>query len=632
MFNADFDAFFSRAPSGGLDQDSAFRSWWKEQVFLRWWDEDWSWEGLLQKKLDNPDCPTLQHHWAEEEGNLISFGGRDWTCFHLPLQDLKGNPSPKAEWSNNAYNNIYKEPLLQLLKNDAADLRGTVFPRKFSFEKIGVHIYANFSSAWFCERASFEGAVLEKGANFENAIFEGGAIFSEARFQDGAHASFNNAIFKGSTDFSGCNFKGGSAFCATIFLSNTTFHGTTFESYAHFHKTRFTKPPDFGEANFSTDKYFGGAEFKDMKFPRESLFVNAKFNNSEWDNVKFGRGANFSLAIFYESKFYNVVFSSKTSFDNTTFDDVTLSKTHFKDNVSFSGCMFKRNISFEGSTFEKDADFSVPQPDQDSTNIRSSFSEISFEGAEFLGDVTFANRRFTHKTSFAEAVFHGLPGFHDARLHQDTDFRGAKFLGTKALINELRESKPKGSWIFTTSWRAWRRQKKVERNKRASQLERAYRTLKLFMQEKRAHNEEGLFFALELECRRLQSTVPLFERWFATLYKGFSGYGESLTRPIFLWLLTQAMFGFVYGWCIAHSNEPEWQDVARFTLEQSVRPFAIWSERYRSAYEQSGGWIANYLGQETFPFLELIASVQAIISLSLIFLFFLALRRRFRMG
>jgi len=154
-------------------------------------------------------------------------------------------------------------------------------------------------------------------------------------------------------------------------------------------------------------------------------------------------------------------------------------------------------------------------------------------------------------------------------------------------------------------------------------LERSYRTLKLGMETLRARNEEAMFFALEMECRRNRSDVPRIERFAATLYKNLSDYGRSVDLPL-LWLLALANISFlVFGIVALATDIPDSVHLVGFTFEQMFRPFYVWS--------MSPVGTAPELVKCNPLFIPILASVQSLATIGLLALFLLALRRRFKM-
>ncbi|HCO92084.1 MAG TPA: hypothetical protein DIT40_14030, partial [Alphaproteobacteria bacterium] len=161
-------------------------------------------------------------------------------------------------------------------------------------------------------------------------------------------------------------------------------------------------------------------------------------------------------------------------------------------------------------------------------------------------------------------------------------------------------------------------------------LERAYRTLKLAMEELRARNEEARFFALEMECHRQQEDVPRLERAFASLYKLTSNYGRSINRPVVCLVVSLVVFVAIY-WIIGCLTNPSLDqeqgqfpyDLAVLTLEQLVKPFSVWTRSSSSAQLP--------LVENNPLLLPILASLQSLFNLSLLAVFLLALRRRFKM-
>jgi hypothetical protein len=228
---------------------------------------------------------------------------------------------------------------------------------------------------------------------------------------------------------------------------------------------------------------------------------------------------------------------------------------------------------------------------------RSDFRRAGFRRARFDGRVTFSNRRFTDTTEFVGATFRRAPRFHNAVLHQDTDFTGTTFLD------------------------------------RSGEAAPAYRTLKLAMEQVRARDEEGMFYALEIESRRRRDDTPGAVKLFSFLYEVGSDYGRSLVRPLVLLGGVTLVFYLLYAALGTDGREAYPGEPFGMAVEQIVRPFAILTAGYERAagYSESGRWTLDLL--HSAPFLApTLALVQSVASLGLIALFLLALRRRFRMA
>ncbi|MFP4004811.1 MAG: hypothetical protein ACLFV8_13635, partial [Alphaproteobacteria bacterium] len=204
---------------------------WESRAFRDWWEADFSWEGLAAKRQRprDEDSSTLQDYWREQgltEDDLIDFAGRKWTPFHLPLWDLEGNKSPKAEWSGEQLEAFHAglKKLLHAAPLPETETRGGGPDGKDGDEDSageedegpppdlpdafldGVFISGDFdisghevrgrthlTRAWVagefrCTRAKFRGdvfgqwSVIQDWAFFAGARFQGRAVFKSVTF------------------------------------------------------------------------------------------------------------------------------------------------------------------------------------------------------------------------------------------------------------------------------------------------------------------------------------------------------------------------------------------------------------------------------------------------------------------
>ncbi len=115
------------------------------------------------------------------------------------------------------------------------------------------------------------------------------------------------------------------------------------------------------------------------------------------------------------------------------------------------------------------------------------------------------------------------------------------------------------------------------------------------------------------------------------LYRLTASYGQSFIRPLG-WLLGVTVACFLLYAAVVYLSSFSWnhlwshlRGILDFTMEQFVRPFSVWST--------DGGKALKSILNGPIPLLvSVIATFQAIFSLSLLALFLLALRRRFKMG
>ncbi len=373
-------------------------------------------------------------------------------------------------------------------------------------------------------------------------------------------------------------------FSYATFGVSTIFSTLKFGDWAMFLEAKFAEEARFSGTSFGNWAWFAGA-----RFGEDAWFRNAHFNDSaQFESVFFEGLASFSEAIFDgNASFGKATFGSVTSFEKATFGG----------NATFTGAAFGDKASFMNANFGRLAAFEAGGADE----RRGLFRGIDFQQAEFHGPVNFENRRFTSATSFEQAVFHDIAQFHGCTFHQDMSFHQTDFL-----------------------------KKKGKNDGETAKLERAYRTLKLAMENLRARNEEARFFALEMECHRQLGDVPRLERAFASLYKQVSEYGQSISRPLVYLFVSLGAFALLY-WITGMLTNP-WlllvqgqflYDLAILTLEQLVKPFSVWTRSSSSAQLS--------LVKSNPLLVPIFASFQSAFNLSLIAVFLLALRRRFKM-
>lgn len=434
-----------------------------------------------------------------------------------------------------------------------------------------------------------ESALAETGKrlNLRGVVFPGKAYFQGLEFPE---VDFSDAKFNGDADFSDSTFRGSVYFRKVKFYGyETTFRKARFEKSTDFRKAKFIGGnADFSEARFMDEEIYGGGNFfSKVKFiGGDTNFRNAEFRKiAEFKKVKFKGSAIFTEAEFKSGTIFN--------------------KARFKWSALFNNSQFNGNVYFEMARFNGKVDFISSRNNDDTNNTDAFDGEVHFEGAEFLGEpifeVTFENRKFQQKTSFRDCTFEKAPRFHGCRLHQDTDFTDARF---------------------------WDRQ--------GDEAIKAYRTLKLDMEEKRAREEQLRFYALEMKSRRHteKRTLIKFLSW---LYEKTSDYGQSVSRPL-LWLgASYFIFATIYTvffneFRVVCLGETDILNLSfRFSLEQIFSPFGAFD--LSSLFQPYRKTLAEISPSHVcLMTLRVIAALQSFLSLALLLLSGLAARWRFKIG
>lgn len=424
--------------------------------------------------------------------------------------------------------------------------------------------------------------------------------------------------------FTKCRFKGQLRATNLQFTYKIFFHSVVFQELTRFKLSSFFRGMSFLDCTFKEEVSFERAKF---------LATNIKYlkrEHSQWE-INFPEAFNGRNTV----DFLGVTFYKEVCFNNTHFGCSTLfasyhgRHTKFFEQADFS-CIAEETETFElgmnatGHMIEKEIHM-------------DNFHRIGFLEVEFRGETTFENRNFQKRTIFKDTVFYHAPKFHNAELHQDTDFRGADFKDTYS-----------------------------------EGAERAYRTLKLIMDKKRARREEGMFFALEQKSilnsslkayhwRALDSVRTLLNQFIKRVvfskeprvesiplisletdatkhYTGFyvsltekilsffyflcSNYGQSFKRPLgILFVVVFGIFPLIYRFSFEETKiiASNWDAAYQLSFQQLFRPFEIYAVRFREHYPDT-------------PFsLYLIASLESLLNIGLVTLFALAVRGRFRM-
>lgn len=325
---------------------------------------------------------------------------------------------------------------------------------------------------------------------------------------DFSEFSFGRVIFDGSNFgmafFGKCDFFGRSSFVNCTFKEDADFSSSRFRESTCFDFTIF-KHLDFSNGNFS-----GRASFKLIEAKESCLFRGAKFEIE----------SDFSESKFKFVDFCHVKFGINSIFQECEFSGIAL----FRDAKVF-------NADFSLSRFSNTFDFSCKSDSESkTTNI------LKFRGCKFESSAEFNNRSFGGKTDFGpfsrnnhnlgRTHFKRAPAFHGCKLHQNTSFDSAEF-----------------------------------NPQHTQESARAFRTLKLAMEQLKATQEEQRFFRLEMKAER--HSLHWMRKPIAIGYEYCADYGFSLWRPLVALLVFSLIFGGAHGLLAnACAEQPQCADSA----------------------------------------------------------------------
>jgi hypothetical protein len=158
-----------------------------------------------------------------------------------------------------------------------------------------------------------------------------------------------------------------------------------------------------------------------------------------------------------------------------------------------------------------------------------------------------------------------------------------------------------------------------------------YRAIRNLFNASRDREQEGVFYMYEKRALRKNSSLKQPNSWIprivSTCYDWLAGYGQSYERAFGCFVGMQVLFAIVYS-CMSGRFEIGCDidsQVVAFTLAQTVRPFEFLSTGKLDHWPYAG----IYVGDQSAWWIVAIM-LDTVLSLTLVALFLLALRWRFR--
>lgn len=529
---------------------------------------------------------------------------------------------------------------------------------------------ACFSHALFCGQTRFTGSTFDHNPVFDGAEFRGEVALNrvetlgDARLVGMRVASrlrLDGGRFRGTTNFDDC-----------VFGESVNALGAVFDRTASFMAAEFG-----GEALFANAVFGGNARFLRARFKRDARFEGAEFSSrTRFRGAMFERDARFEGASFVIARFEEIAFAGETHFDGGAFaGPAQFDSSSFQRAASFERVSFREPASFENCRFSELAWFRRASFARDSSFERAEFSAFaSFAEVKAEGPVCFRAAVFEKLVSFEDfvwpaaprdwhaafnqALFRGTCAFRGAGVRAFAAFDGATFergllfddMGeddSDALFDqELRGAMAAARSDAGDGARTSRETLQQLRSRRVREVERGCRVLKQAMEKASNKAREQVFYRYELMARRAQAETPLWERFFSYLYEWTSNYGASIARPLGV-LLIGVIPLFTMGFWLWAAGLDRLHPVAdigadplsdffaalRFAWTNAFYPFSALSNDILSPGDTS--WVGAALTQfgAGWSFcIRATATLQSVISLVLIFLSGLAIRRRFQIN
>ena len=625
-------------------RDVLEREWWD-----RWWKADYSWRNLrLHFFGEHSDREglwgekTLQDYWRRdpqtvmprsddemrEAGELLSSpDGNLWHLAHVPLR-WKDGTLAKQGWDFDKDDQLNEILLGRLTKTSESEIEA---------DRDG--------------RAQFSGIVLSKGISlrkpsvsteYQSEIYvKLGSFFKEenplrlvCRQSWLGSMKARNSVFDEEVDFSGSFFSEGGSFSNVFFKKEALFNSVIFDGETSFNGAHFCS-----DTAFEKIVQFGGMNFEHCRFDENTSFEKAKLQQVSFLGAEFVKKANFLGSEFFDANtFMNAKFHQQVKFDFASFADVAdFTSASFVDSASFRKVLFK-----QGAKFQNIKEWGLAP---------SRWSRIFF-AAKGAGLISFEGSSMPPLSAF--------DGLHlESGASLVLDDPGYKKM-TEAFSTELAE-------IGTKSTKESSGNDALGRPNSAlySNLASGCRFLKKYFDSTGDKDFFQRFARFELETRMKSDEIGWLEKRVFAGYRLFSDFGASIVRPL-AWLACSVPLSAMLYWLIA----AVWLNPISSQIKLNSEPYPIQTISEISDRFFKGDFseidtrpmlgALSFSAHRTFPFgawdvkaedkdnnirklllgdgegganftVRVLATVQSIFSLAMIFLSGLAIRRRFKM-
>lgn len=456
--------------------------------------------------------------------------------------------------------------------------------------------YCDFSNVTFPKVASFISVQFNGEANFVDAKFEGTANFNRARFEE--KARFESAKFS-----AGCLFN--QAECAEDLL----FDSALLKEGLHLTRASVTGGVYFRHATILGMLYFNASNAGGKSYFNDATFVSGGLEG----------GFNFEGACFHKT---------------LDFEKATLPTRPENVSAAFTGCRVKDWIDFRGT----------------GTHWIAALDESILEDKVLLDDpseavATRAFREFLKgvgRTADEETARRVEAAKEQRQAVVDQEFRQASELAVQEKRKLPRKAAPKP--VTAEERDNWRWE---VYEKRLKELEGGCRAIKVAMGRERDEVLEQRYYRFQLMARARQKSVPFWEKFFSALYALFSDYGASMTRPfVAMFFIVLGFAGVFWAWSKAAVGgaspaplsawfdgslrfDPQFFEALRYSASRLLPIGAFGGDTNRWPWLYS---LLEEQGAVTSFFVRAVASLESVFALVLVFLFALAVRRRFQIG
>ncbi|MBX9964184.1 MAG: pentapeptide repeat-containing protein [Burkholderiales bacterium] len=653
-----------------LVEEERVRQWWSA-----WRVDDFSWNGLAARPMPPNDdgIGSLRDYWltdpvtgaVRDTGTLTQSGeviadpaGMLWHLAHVPVRWDDGTPTWKAERSHPHWARFWDIIAKHLAAANPTDddddllttvpLDGVVFgepPRGWLWHAQSARLNARFVRCAFLGRVSFGGVRTETDLGLDRCLFR-------------MPTSFDNVTVDGRLDIRRCEFL------AQLTISGARIeHDMLFEDSHVGGELALLGSRIGGELRLWSNVLHAVALFDGATFASEARIAWNRFLNiTSFDRVRFRGGVDLQQNHYAD----DVTFSGRSYGEFRCVDcrfeqDVTLAFLCFHRDAWFARCRFEGYAQFQAVRFGKRASF------VDSTfavNLRCDRvrfrGETGFETVVFGGYANFTGCDFPRDARHYHGAFRGadfrrnadftIDGFHAWGAFIDATFQQRLLLSGKALQDDagFEQAFAAAEQAANMDALGVRSDLPAALDRRFGELVGAFQALKQAMARQQARLDEHRFYRLELLARLRMSSTSSVERGIIRIYDCASRCGTSFVRPLAVLGLLVLLFALGYwaaslpaGELRAAMNpypprpvDARLVDAVRFSVENTIQPMSVWSKRFTEP-DPREAWVRGLLsphGPAGYLAVRVVATLQSLVSIALLFLVVLGFKRHFQMN
>jgi len=438
----------------------------------------------------------------------------------------------------------------------------------------------------------------------------GDAIFDATRFGPGAE--FAGASFFHEARFHRAVFEGDVRFTSALFCDLSDFEGAMFLGEASFFRAHFAGDVSFRSGQFAETVWFTATRFRNVEFRARDFLGIAYF-----DGALFGGQFDFVCANFAKlASFEQITWPTSPRDWHAAFDHAM-----FRSPVSFRRSGFKALASFAGAGFERG--LQIDNLDEDAAD------------QVFRGELAAIEAAVVEDAKDSFEIIDRRSSLHDTDISAANFFAHTEGQARWIDLSVLRKGAPT-ALLKPRTEAEYTEERSAFRELRLRELEAGCRTLKQAMALASDTAREQALYRFELIARRSQTRTSAPEKALSILYGVVSNYGSSMVRPIVTWAVSVVVFALVFwlwGSWLAPDQCVTTEGLAQalnFSWTNAARPLSALSDQPGESRTIVGVIFRHDVWMDFAA--RALSTLESLLSVMLVFLFALAVRRRFQMN